>query len=84
MPHFRTWDSTYYDFHTAEDEPFDFSNVGIDDDSGGVYDQTQLFVWRDSTLENSDEPGLDGVTIYLDLNDNEPDTTTTFEGDFII
>ena len=85
MPHFRTFDNIYYDYHAAEDDTFDFKTDG---DTSGNVDESDFLMWQanygsSDTSSDTDEPGLPGVTIYADLNNNDT-TDTTFEGDFII
>ena len=85
MPHFRTFDNIYYDFHEAEDDAFDFKTDG---DTSGNVDENDFLIWQaqpgsSDTSSDPNEPGLAGVTISLDWDMNDT-TTTTFEDDFII
>ena len=84
-PIYMSINDTGFNRANAEDDTFEFSTSEGNGDSANS--DLNFFVWRDATVEpNSDEPGLPGVTIYLDLNNNGSlDTTTsTFDADFII
>ena len=55
---------------TRSDDSFEFMDTG--DSSGGTTSTLEIWEWRKMVEEGKveDEPGLAGVTIYLDANND--------------
>ena len=69
----------------GDEESFDFSSDNTKDDATGDHDKDVVWhVVTDDTKPQAGEPGLGGVVIYSDLNDNFDTATATFDADFII
>lgn len=86
-----TWGTRYLsdNNNTSEStDTFDFSGLTTDpgsDSSVGSTDLNELGInWQTGhNAPDDDEPGLAGVVIYSDLNNNDTPDDTTFDFDFI-
>lgn len=70
------------------DDTFDFSDLtdspATDHKDDGTLNALELRVSKDDAASSADEPGLPGVTVYLDANHNDPlGATPSFADGFV-